>query len=99
MAGGSGVTISIQLRDSDGDLVSINSDTSASTNYVGTTLTATIGDAGDNLGAVDLGNGISIDIGAISTTADQAMSIQFDYAKGGNGVDSMDEAQAFMGQN
>ncbi len=88
-------TISIEIRDDEGNLMDINSDTDGATNYVGNTLTTTVAGGGDPA-VIDLGVGVSIDLGAISTATEQSLSIGFDYAKGGSSVSDQESSQAFM---
>jgi len=90
-------TISIEVRDDSGTQMTINSDTDTGTNNVGYTLTTTVA-GGGNPAEIDLGVGVSIDLGAISTAAAQTLSVGFDYAKGGNSVADQDSAQVFMGK-
>ena len=90
-------TISIEVRDQDGTLMQVNSDTDGSTNYVGNTLVTTVAGGGDPA-VIDLGVGVTIDLGAISTASEQTLSIGFDYSKGGSSVSDQDNAQVFMGK-
>jgi flagellin-like hook-associated protein FlgL len=90
-------TISIEIRDDEGNLMDINSDTDGSTNYVGNTLTTTVAGGGDPA-VIDLGVGVTIDLGAISTATEQNLTIGFDYAKGGSSVSDQESSQAFMGK-
>ncbi len=88
-------TMSIEVRDDTGALMTINSDTDTGTNYVGTALTTTVAGGADPA-AINLGVGITIDLGAISTASAQTMSIGFDYTKSGNSVSDQASAQLFM---
>ena len=96
-AASSVATVSITLRDSDGELVSIDADGNAAAGSVGTTLTVTTSGAG-NPAALDLGVGVTVNLTGISTSASGTGYVHFDYTKGGNSVDSQANAQTFMGQ-
>jgi flagellin len=88
-------TISIEVRDDEGNLKQINSDTDGATNYVGDSLVTTVA-GGGNPAVIDLGVGITIDLGAISTASAQSLSIGFDYTSGGSSVSDQAAAQDFM---
>lgn len=88
-------TISIEVRDDEGAQMTINSDTDSGTDYVGSTLTTTVAGGGDPA-VIDLGVGVTIDLGAISTASAQTLAIGFDYTKGGNSVVDQASAQVFM---
>ncbi len=90
-------TISIEIRDDSGSQMTINSDTDSSTNYVASALTTTVAGGGDPA-VIDLGVGLTVDLGAISTASAQTLSIGFDYTKGGNSVADQSSAQLFMGK-
>jgi len=90
-------TVSIEVRDDAGATVTINSDTDPATNYVGNSLATVVAGGGDPA-VINLGVGITIDLGAISTAVAQSMSIGFDYTKGGNSVADQASAQVFMGK-
>jgi flagellin len=95
---GSGTnTITITVRDGNGDLVTIDAD-GASGGAVGTSLSTTFAGTGTNPAAVNLGVGIVIDLNNVATGAAGSAVMHIDYAQGGQAVDSMANAQAFMDQ-
>jgi flagellin-like hook-associated protein FlgL len=87
-------TVNIQLLDSSGTAVTIDGDGNTG-GASGTTLSTT--GTGTNLGSIDLGNGLSIDLGDIATSSSGNAVFTLDYSQG-NSVDSQTNAQAFMGQ-
>jgi flagellin len=87
-------TVNIQLLDSSGSAVTIDGDGNTG-GASGTTLSTT--GTGTNLGSIDLGNGLSIDLGDIATSSSGNAVFTLDYSQG-NSVDSQTNAQAFMGQ-
>jgi len=88
-------TVSIEVRDDSGALMTINSDTDGATNYVGNSLTTTVA-GGGNPAVINLGVGVTLDLGAISTASAQSLTIGFDYSKSGNSVSNQAAAQDFM---
>ena len=89
----SGASVSIQVRDGMGDLVTIDSDGSAG-GSVGSTLATTSADG--TLGVINLGVGVTIDLGTISTASNGAAILNIDYTRSGNSVETMASSQAFM---
>jgi flagellin len=87
-------TVNIQLLNSSGTAVTIDGDGNTG-GASGTTLSTT--GTGTNLGSIDLGNGLSIDLGDIATSSSGNAVFTLDYSQG-NSVDSQTNAQAFMGQ-
>jgi flagellin len=91
-------TITISVRDGNGDLVTIDAD-GASGGAVGTSLSTTFdGASSTNPAAVNLGVGIVIDLNNVATGAAGSAIMHVDYAQGGQAVDSMANAQDFMDQ-
>jgi len=90
-------TVTFQLRDSNGDLVTIDADGAAGAGSVGTSLSTGVdGSATDNPAMVDLGVGITVDLTSVSTSAAGTATIHFDYTNAGNSVSTMQTAQDFM---
>ncbi len=99
-AGGSAANtdITISLVDSDGNLVNIDSDGSAD-GLVGTSLSIALdGSSSDNPDEVDLGVGITIDLGTIGTGDDGSLTQSFTYTEAGHQVDDQSSAQNYMTQ-
>lgn len=93
---GTGPALTVQVRDSQGALVTIDAD-GASGGLTSTTLSTTLGTSGSS-GAINLGNGLSISLGGISTASGATESAVYgvDYTASGNPVNSTANAQAFM---
>ncbi|HID11299.1 MAG TPA: hypothetical protein EYP17_08380, partial [Candidatus Latescibacteria bacterium] len=91
-----GATVTIRLRDHNGDLVTIDAD-GATGGDVGTVLTTTI-----SVGAtgvfLDLGGGLVVSLNGISTGTSEAALWSFDFTQAGNSVSSQGNAQLFMEQ-
>jgi flagellin len=98
-AAGSGA-LTFQLRDSNGDLVTIDADGAAGAGSVGTTLTTTFDGADGAPALVDLGVGITVDLTSVATASAAAgtATIHFDYTNAGSSVSTMQTAQDFMDQ-
>lgn len=92
-AAAAGATVDIQVRDSMGELVTIDADGSAD-GAVSTTLSTTSADG--TMAAIDLGIGVQIDLGTISTASDGSVIFMIDYERSGSSVDTMENSQAFM---
>ncbi len=89
--------ITVQLFDSNGDAVTIDADgtvTGTDDGASDTTLSITAED-GDPV-ELNLGVGITLDLGTIATDAAASALISVDYTKGGNTVGTMQKAQDFM---
>lgn len=86
-------TVNIQVFDSAGSAVTLDADGDSSTDATATTLT--IATAAGDLGAIDLGVGITLDLGTIATDAGGSILVSADYSKD-NTVGSTTEAQSFM---
>lgn len=99
-SGSAGGTLTISLRDSSGDLVTIDSDGAAGAGSVGTTLSTTFSGSTGDPGVIDLGVGIKIDLSSVVTTngTTGSATINFDYTSAGNSVSTMQTAQDFMDQ-
>ena len=95
--GASDTAITIQLRDSNGDLVALDDDGAAG-GSVGTTLSTSVASASGNPATLNLGVGFTIDLGNVATASGTAGSaiFQLDYTKAGNSVGDMAAAQDFM---
>ena len=98
-----GSTVTITLRDSNGDAVTLDADgVAGATGGVASSLTFTMG-AGVDPDLIDLGVGITLDLASISGTAGDVGSAIYslDYSEGGNSsaldVLTMENAQDFMG--
>lgn len=91
-------SVSISLRDSNGDLVTIDADGDASAGSVGTTLATTFSGADGNPAVIDLGVGIKIDLASVATASGTNGSAIFhvDYNQSGSSVSTMSNAQDFM---
>jgi len=100
-AGGSAAdtVVNFQLRDSNGDLVTIDADGNAGAGSVGTTLSTGVdGSSTNDPALVDLGVGVTVDLSSVSTGTDGTATIHFDYTGAGNSVSTMQTAQDFMDQ-
>lgn len=97
-AAGTGTTTSLEIRlfDSNGDAVSIDTDGASGTNATSTTLSLS-GVAAANPAEIDLGVGLSIDLGAITTAADGNAVYSVDY-NNANKVSTQSDAQDYMSQ-
>jgi len=91
-----GATVTIRLRDQNGDLVTIDSDGAAGGD-VGTVLTTTIA-VGATGAQLDLGGGLIVSINGIATSSgtSEAALWSFDFTEAGNSVSSQGNAQLFM---
>jgi len=88
-----GGTVTIQVFDSEGSNVLIDTD-GADGDGSGYTLTTSVTEG--DLDAIDLGVGISIDIGTIDTASAGSAIFSVDYTQGGNTVGTQGGAQDFM---
>lgn len=88
-------TVSIQVFDSNGDTMTIDSN-GADDGTIGTTYTAAVSEG--NLAAIDLGVGITIDMGTIDTASAGSGLFSVDYTRGGNTVGDLNASQTFMGK-
>ena len=95
---GSGATaqaqVVIRLRDSNGDLVTIDAD-GADGGDTATALT-TILSAGATHIELDLGGGLVVSLSGISTSSSESAVWSFDFTEAGNSVSSQGNAQLFM---
>ncbi len=90
-----GGTVTIQMFDSDGNNVILDTDGSDG-GASGSTLT--IATSAGELAAIDLGVGITLDLGTIDTGSAGSAVVSLDYTQGGHTVNDMDSAQTFMDQ-
>lgn len=88
-----GGTVSIQVFDSNGENVIIDTD-GTDGGASGNTLTKAVSEG--DVPAIDLGVGISIDIGTIDTANAGSALFSVDYTRGGNTVGSQSSAQDYM---
>jgi len=86
-------TVTIEVFDSKGANVLIDAD-GTNGGASGNVLTKAVSEG--NLASIDLGVGLSIDIGTINTAAAGSVVMSVDYTKGGNSVGDQDSAQNFM---
>jgi flagellin len=86
-------TVSVQVFDSSGSAVTLDADGDAATDATGTTLT--FATAEGDVGAVDLGVGITLDLGTIDTAGTGSTLLSVDYSKE-NSVSNLTNAQSFM---
>ncbi|MCK5147480.1 flagellin [bacterium] len=93
---GADSVITIQLLDSEGAAVTLDANGVSGSNETGTTLSTTV--AGTfNPGSIDLGVGITLDLGAISTSTAGHAVYAVEYTSAHN-VEDQDAAQAYMGK-
>ena len=94
-----GAAITIKVRDSQGSLVTLDSDGTAG-GASGTELTKTLGVGATVSGTLDLGNGLSVSITGIATASGasgvEGALYSADYTAEGNPVNSTGNAHAFM---
>lgn len=92
---GVNAAVTIQVRDSEGELVTLDADGTDS-GSVATSLSTTVTNV--NPGVLNLGVGIEIDLSVVATVAAASGSAIFsiDYTRSGNSVETMENAQAFM---
>jgi len=93
-SGGSSATVTIRLRDQNGDLVTIDADGAAGGD-VSTVLTTTVNSSN---ALVNLGGGLVVSLSGIDLTDGSKESAlwSFDFTEAGNSVSSQGNAQLFM---
>ncbi|RKY73684.1 MAG: hypothetical protein DRQ14_03605 [Candidatus Latescibacterota bacterium] len=91
---GSNATVTIRLRDQNGDLVTIDADGVANGD-VSTVLTTTVNSSN---ALINLGGGLVVSLSGISTANGDSQSAlwSFDFTEAGNSVSSQGNAQLFM---
>jgi flagellin len=86
-------TISVNVFDSDGAKVTLDADGDSSTDATAATLSFATSEG--DLGSVDLGVGITLDLGTIDTAGAGSILLSVDYSKE-NTVSNITNAQSFM---
>jgi flagellin len=92
-----GVSVSVQLRDADGNAVTLDAD-GVSGGNVATTLSTTLSVGEDSVTNLDLGIGFNVDLESIATsnTTEGAVVAEMDYSSSLGSVGSQSAAQVFM---
>lgn len=94
-----GTTVSITLRDTNGNVVNLDADGTAGGGSA-TSLTTTLTAGNSTTGTLDLGRGITISLAGVATAAGaggaESALYSVDYTASGNSVSSQSNAQSFM---